>query len=155
VDLHRASAGATNHKTRAFVLLLQKRLSHRNSDPPVSKNATLSCTAISDNAKEHVVDPPKRTAAQMAKKREAAAAPRAAQNAQAKPNPFELKRSKRKFDVLGRKIKGDGKNVVKSREDALLKVRVGFCVRGAMCVAARGVRMLPKTQSPPRPLPPC
>ena len=54
-----------------------------------------------------------------------AGAPRAVQAAQAavKPNPCELKRSKRKFDVLGRKIKGDCKNVVKSREEALLKVQ--------------------------------
>lgn len=37
-------------------------------------------------------------------------------------NPFELKRSKRKFEVLGRRVKGDSKNVVQARQDAVNKV---------------------------------
>jgi hypothetical protein len=41
----------------------------------------------------------------------------------AKPNPFELKGSKRKFDVLGKRDKDGKKNVIKSREEAVNKVR--------------------------------
>jgi hypothetical protein len=47
-------------------------------------------------------------------KQRAAAAP--------KPNPFELKGSKRKFDVLGRRKTGDKKNVVQARQQAVEKV---------------------------------
>ena len=89
----------------------------------------------------------------MAKKRKAAATPRAAQAAQqqAKPNPFELKRSKRKFDVLGRKIKGDGKNVVKSREDALLKVGRCWWARVAARVCGRMLAFLHSQLNSPLP----
>jgi hypothetical protein len=50
--------------------------------------------------------------------------PRAVQAQQATPkvNPFELKGSKRKFDVLGKRDKGEKKNVIKSREDAVNRV---------------------------------
>ncbi|KIY96116.1 hypothetical protein MNEG_11848, partial [Monoraphidium neglectum] len=39
----------------------------------------------------------------------------------AKPNPFELKGTKRKFDVLGRREKTGKKNIIQSREDAVTK----------------------------------
>jgi hypothetical protein len=40
-----------------------------------------------------------------------------------KVNPFELKRTRAKFDVLGRRVKGAVKNVVQARQDAQNKVR--------------------------------
>lgn len=40
----------------------------------------------------------------------------------AKLNPFELKGTKRKFEVLGRREKTGKKNVIKSREAAVAKV---------------------------------
>ncbi|WIA18434.1 hypothetical protein OEZ85_009894 [Tetradesmus obliquus] len=39
----------------------------------------------------------------------------------AKPNPFELKGSKRKFDVMGKRDKEGKKNIIKSREEAVNK----------------------------------
>ena len=50
--------------------------------------------------------------------------PRAVQAQQQAPkiNPFELKGSRRKFDVLGKRDKGDKKNIIQSREDAVNKV---------------------------------
>lgn len=51
--------------------------------------------------------------------------PRAVTAAQAAPkvNPFELKKSKKKFDVLGKRDKAsEARNVIKSREDAVEKV---------------------------------
>lgn len=52
--------------------------------------------------------------------------PRAVQAQQhaAKLNPFELKGSRKKFDVLGKRDKGEKKNVIKSREDAVNKVSI-------------------------------
>ncbi len=46
----------------------------------------------------------------------AASAPRA--------NPFELKSSKRKFEVLGRREKQGSRNVIQSREEAVERVRL-------------------------------
>lgn len=40
-----------------------------------------------------------------------------------KPNPFELKTAKTKFDTIGRRTKGATKNVVKARQEAITKVR--------------------------------
>ena len=40
----------------------------------------------------------------------------------ARPNPFELKGTKRKFDVVGRRDKDGKKNVIQSREAAVAKV---------------------------------
>ncbi len=72
----------------------------------------------------------------MAKKRPAArAAPgkkKAAVQEKA-PNPFELKGSKRKFNVLGRRVKGDKKSLVQARSDAVDKVcltRQAVCIGG-------------------------
>lgn len=48
--------------------------------------------------------------------------PAAAAKRPAKPNPFELKKTKSKFSVLGRKNKGQ-LNVVKARQEANTKVR--------------------------------
>lgn len=42
-----------------------------------------------------------------------------------KPNPFELKKTRTKFEVVGRKIKGSTKNVVQARQDAVNRVREG------------------------------
>ena len=42
----------------------------------------------------------------------------------AKPNPFELKGSKRKFDVMGKRDKDGKKNIIKSREEAVNKLGV-------------------------------
>lgn len=58
----------------------------------------------------------------MSKKRKVPAAVQA-KAAPAKPNPFELKGSKRNFSVLGKRDKTDKTNVLKSREAAQLKVR--------------------------------
>ena len=50
--------------------------------------------------------------------------PRAVQAQQQAPklNPFELKGSRKKFDVLGKRDKADKKNVIKLREEAVNKV---------------------------------
>lgn len=40
-----------------------------------------------------------------------------------KPNPFELKGSKRKFDVVGKRDKDGKKNIIKQREEAVEKVK--------------------------------
>lgn len=41
-----------------------------------------------------------------------------------KPNPFELKKTKTKFDVIGRRIgKNQTKNVIQARSDAINRVR--------------------------------
>jgi hypothetical protein len=40
-----------------------------------------------------------------------------------KTNPFELKTAKKKFDIIGRKIKGQKVNVVAARSEANDKVR--------------------------------
>jgi hypothetical protein len=45
-----------------------------------------------------------------------------------KVNPFELKKSKKKFEVLGRRENGQTKNVVKARADAITKVLLRFTV---------------------------
>lgn len=57
----------------------------------------------------------------MVKKRKV---PRAVQAQQEAPklNPFELKGSRKKFDVLGKRDKSDKKNVIKAREEAVNKV---------------------------------
>jgi hypothetical protein len=47
--------------------------------------------------------------------------PRAVQ-APAPINPFELKGSRKKFAVLGKRDRADKKNVIKSREEAVNKV---------------------------------
>lgn len=59
-------------------------------------------------------------------------APRAVQAQQQAPkvNPFELKGSRKKFDVLGKRDKGDKKNVIKSREEAHSKVGITSDKRG-------------------------
>jgi len=44
-------------------------------------------------------------------------------------NPFELKGSKRKFEVLGRREKTGNKTIVQSREAAVAKVRAGCWCR--------------------------
>ena len=61
----------------------------------------------------------------MAKKKVPLKAARSQKPGAAPPklNPFELKGSKRKFDVLGRREKAGKKNVVQSREAAVVKVR--------------------------------
>lgn len=50
--------------------------------------------------------------------------PRAVQAQQQAPklNPFELKGSKKKFEILGKRDKSDKKNVIRSREEAVNKV---------------------------------
>jgi hypothetical protein len=50
--------------------------------------------------------------------------PRAVQAQQQAPkvNPFELKGSRKKFDVLGKRDKGDKKNIIKTREEAVDRV---------------------------------
>ncbi|GFH18365.1 uncharacterized protein HaLaN_15159, partial [Haematococcus lacustris] len=59
----------------------------------------------------------------MAKKQaRPAAAVKASMKASPKqPNPFDLKKNKAKFDVLGRRVKGSTKNVVQARVDANTK----------------------------------
>jgi nucleolar protein 14 len=47
--------------------------------------------------------------------------PAAAKKKSEKPNPFEIKRSKTKFETLGRRLKGASKNVIKAREDSVTK----------------------------------
>lgn len=42
---------------------------------------------------------------------------------QKKPNPFELKKNKTKFEAVGRRNKGAVKNVIKARAEAVNKVR--------------------------------
>ena len=60
----------------------------------------------------------------MAKKRQLPI--KAAQKAAApKVNPFELKRTKSKFNVIGRRLKGSTKNVVEARQEANNRVRIG------------------------------
>ena len=51
--------------------------------------------------------------------------PRAVQAQQQAPklNPFELKGSRKKFDVLGKRDKKEKNNVIKSREEAYNRVR--------------------------------
>ena len=59
----------------------------------------------------------------MGKPKKAPLAGKARQQQQAaKPNPFELKKTKKKFDVVGKRDKSGAKNVVKAREDAVNKV---------------------------------
>ena len=44
--------------------------------------------------------------------------------AKAKPqrvNPFEIKKSKTKFETVGRRIKGSSKNIIKAREESVQK----------------------------------
>ena len=38
-----------------------------------------------------------------------------------KPNPFEIKKTKTKFETLGRRIKGASKNIIKARQDSVIK----------------------------------
>jgi hypothetical protein len=54
--------------------------------------------------------------------------PRAVQAQQQAPkvNPFELKGSRKKFDVLGKRDKGDKKNIIKTREEAVNRVCIQF-----------------------------
>ena len=44
---------------------------------------------------------------------------KAAGTTKAAPNPFEMKKTKSRFNVLGRSLKGSSKNVVKARTDAV------------------------------------
>jgi hypothetical protein len=44
-----------------------------------------------------------------------------------KPNPFELKKTRTKWEVVGRRIKGTTKNVVQAREEATKKVGGKAC----------------------------
>lgn len=55
--------------------------------------------------------------------------PRAVEAKQQPPklNPFELKNSKKKFDVLGKRDKQGKQNIIKSREEAVNKVRWRPC----------------------------
>jgi len=70
-------------------------------------------------------------------------APRAVQAQQQAPkvNPFELKGSRKKFDVLGKRDKGDKKNVIKSREEAVNKV--GKACHGVRLLGSIAATMLP------------
>jgi hypothetical protein len=63
-----------------------------------------------------------------------------AKQAPAKTNPFELKGSKRKFDVLGKRDKDEKKNVIKSREAASVKVWHGFMMTCYVCLPV-GLRL--------------
>lgn len=64
----------------------------------------------------------------MGKKRKAPARAAAAQQAprEAEPNPFERLANRRRFDILGRKLKGETRNVVRLRSDATEKVRLAL-----------------------------
>jgi hypothetical protein len=63
------------------------------------------------------------------------------QQQSAKPNPFELKTSKSKFDVVGKRNKGSVKNVVKARQEAVNKVSSADILtaadRVALCASDR------------------
>ena len=48
-----------------------------------------------------------------------AAGPKGTRTAPPKTNPFELKKTKTKFETLGRRIKGSTKNVIKAREESV------------------------------------
>lgn len=60
--------------------------------------------------------------------------PRAVQAQQHAPklNPFELKGSRKKFDVLGKRDKKEKSNVIKSREEAYNRVRKA-CAPQRLC----------------------
>jgi hypothetical protein len=57
-----------------------------------------------------------------------------------KPNPFELKGSKRKFDVLGKRDKDGKKNIIRQREEAVEKVENTL---QAVCTEHLPVLLLP------------
>jgi hypothetical protein len=67
----------------------------------------------------------------------------------AKANPFELRTTKRKFDVVGKRDKSGAKNVVKARQEAVNKVRADTrrC-RAARRACGRPPRLPALTPSP-------